>query len=403
MFNSYTPDTAPVIAGRSFGKRIRCTPQAKPVYDNMVNQARHNYWAHMVVSGIEGLRSGQMHMNNVFIKQQEIANNNSEFHIVLPGCTATMAKTANGEYHLLYMRADERYFEQQKIGAQPGMHNVTKASRGWRTHFNDNGQITHKDNRFVAITDRRGSEPAETIKEAYDTLKDNPLTTSFMLESNTGFDMHYTPGDQSIGGLTNIRQAMNAQTDPELHESAILLAKSMHDARDIPGVQWVSEAGGSGVLCQALQILADQNITLDKHAIFLCNPTTRQTKVVELSLKLGLGQPRNISKNNLLRSGELVGGLGFGGGYGTAYQRLKKDDNYTALMFTGDMVKESTSLKKAGGTAVAVGAAVSLSSAGASLPAIALFAGAVMGVAGLGKTLTEAYLPRLYHKIAGKF
>ena len=166
---------------------------------------------------------------------------------------------------------------------------------------------------------------------------------------------------------------------------------------------WVSERGGSGVLTQALKILSDQNIKLDNHAVYLCNPTTRQSALVSLSMQVGLGQPRQISKNSILRPGELIGGLGFGGGFITAYQRLKEDPNYDAYKFSADVAKETTSLKSAVGTAATVGAAIGITAGGASLPAVAAFAGAVVAVGGLGKVLTEAYLPRIYYKFTGKF
>ena len=143
-----------LIAGQACGIRIRATPQAKAVFDRLAAQAKTNYWAHGIVHGIKALCSGRMHLNNVFIKQEEIANNNSEFHVVLPGCTATLEKTANGECRLLYMRADENYFQLQADQEKPGLHAVKKADDGWDTTFNANGKITNTANRFVAITDR---------------------------------------------------------------------------------------------------------------------------------------------------------------------------------------------------------------------------------------------------------
>lgn len=397
--------TSPVIAGRSCGIPIEATPQAKMVFNNLEAQAKSNYWAHMIVSGINALCSGQMSVDNVFVKQQgrTTGAQGQEFYVVLPGCTASMRKLATGRYKLLHMTADENYFEQQISSKRPGLYTVNRNNDRWNADFIDNGSITNKENRFVVITERSASPPSQSLDESYNYFKDNPLTTSFVLESNTGFDMHYTPGDKKIGGMVNLKQAANAQTDSDLHESALLLAESMSKASNVEGVQWISERGGAGVLTQALRILADQNITLQKHSVFLCHPTTRQSVLVDLSLKVGLGQPRQISKNSILRPGELIGGLGFGGGYVTAYHRLKKDQNYDGYKFTADVTKESISLKSAAGTAATVGTAVGLTAGGASLSAVAVFAGAVVGIAGLGKVLTEAYLPRLYYKMTGKF
>ena len=212
-----------------------------------------------------------------------------------------------------------------------------------------------------------------------------------------------------------MRQAVNAGTDPGLHESAILLARTMYEARNTEGVKWVSETGGSGVITQALKILVDQGVNLkeSKHSIFLCNPTTRVSTIQALSIQLDLGQPRRINRSNPLKPDELVGGLGFGGGYVTAYVRLQNDKNYGLLKFTGDVFKETTSLNGAGGVAgnvasgvgltASVAVAVGLTAGGIAMPAVLTFAAAVLPAVGLSKTLTEAYLPRIYKKIAGKF
>lgn len=128
---------------------------------------------------------------------------------------------------------------------------------------------------------------------------------------------------------------------------------------------------------------------------------------------MGLGQPRRINRSNPLKPDELVGGLGFGGGYVTACVRLRHDKNYGVLKFTGDVFKETTSLNGAVGVAgnvasgvgltASVVAAVGLTAGGIAMPAVLTFAAAVLPAVGLGKTLTEAYLPRLYKKMTGKF
>ena len=128
---------------------------------------------------------------------------------------------------------------------------------------------------------------------------------------------------------------------------------------------------------------------------------------------MGLGQPRRINRSNPLKPDELIGGLGFGGGYVTAYVRLQNDKNYGLLKFTGDVFNETTSLNGAVGVAgnvasgvgltASVAAAVGLTAGGIAMPAMLTFAAAVLPAVGLSKTLTEAYLPRIYKKIAGKF
>ncbi|MDH5653112.1 MAG: hypothetical protein OEZ39_14745 [Gammaproteobacteria bacterium] len=213
--------------------------------------------------------------------------------------------------------------------------------------------------------------------------------------------MYYTQGNNT-GELKNARQSLLAANDPKLHESALLLARTMYEAKDIQGVHWVSNWGGSGVLTQAMQILVDQGVKLDKHAVFLNRPTTRQSKVVELALKLGL-KPDGGTAKSRFGPNELIGKLGIFDGYLTAYERMKNDDSYTKLKLAGDIVRETSNIKGAGGVVVAVGAALGLASGvSGSTAALIAFAGAMGNVANMGMSLVETWLPERYNQIKKK-
>ncbi|QIL89972.1 hypothetical protein GNX18_09550 [Microbulbifer sp. SH-1] len=69
MFN-YTPaSTDKLIAGRHFGKRITITPQAEPIWNELVKLANQgNYWAQMSVNGIKQLAAGRLSQKNIFVK-----------------------------------------------------------------------------------------------------------------------------------------------------------------------------------------------------------------------------------------------------------------------------------------------------------------------------------------------
>ncbi|MFK5948827.1 MAG: hypothetical protein QM500_08685 [Methylococcales bacterium] len=393
-----------VIAGKSCGIAIEATPQAQLVFKNLEKQAPKNYWAHMVVSGIRALCSGQMSVDNVFVKEQTYSKGakGSEFYVVLPGCTASMKKLPTGRYKLLHMTADMNYFEGQEKGLKPGTYKATKQADKWKANFKFDG-IKPEKNRVVAICDSGYDTPNKAAGECINFIIKSPVSGGEFTINNDGFDMHYTPGKGRIGGLSNLKQAFNAETNSSLHESAYLLAKSMEDARNIKGVRWIAEQGGSGVLTQAMKILADKGITLDNHTVFLSNPRTQQHKVVELGIKLKLKKSRSISINNQLNPNELIGGLFFGvGGYYTAAKRLRHDNAYTKLNFIGDIAKETTNLNGAGGTTIAVGAAMGIS-AGVSLPAVFAFVGAVGAAMGISSKVAEAFIPRLYNKTKSKF
>ncbi|MBC6905519.1 hypothetical protein DWB84_08630 [Saccharophagus sp. K07] len=80
------------IAGETAGRKVRCSPQALPVYNSLVGLARNgNYWARLIVQGIRGLTSGRLHMDNIYVKQEtNIAYGRGLFYVVLPGVRATL-------------------------------------------------------------------------------------------------------------------------------------------------------------------------------------------------------------------------------------------------------------------------------------------------------------------------
>lgn len=404
MFDSCSSNQPTVIAGKTCGIPIEATPKARVVFNALEAQADKNYWAHMIVNGIKALCSGQLSVNNVFIKEQGYRGAmGSEFYVVLPGCTATMEKLSSGRYKLLYMKADQKYFNKQQDGLKPGLYNVSRRVTGWTAEFVPTGQIKSEKDRVVAISDGGYESAYQAAGEIESFISKSPVSGGGFTLANNGYDMHYTAGTGRIGGLRNLKQALGAQTDSTLHESAILLANAMAQSKDIKGVRWIAERGGSGVLTQAMRILADSGIKLEEHTIFLSNPRTQKHQVIELAKKIGFKTDRDISTSNPLNPAELTGGLFFGvGGYYTAVKRLKYEDSYTKLNFVGDVSKETVNLKGAGGTALAVGAALGITT-GVGVPAVAVFAGAIATAMGLGSKLAETFIPGIYHKISSKF
>jgi len=394
----------PLIAGKNAGIRISCTPQAKPVYDNLLRLSKSgNYWAQLIVNGIQGLASGRLHLNNVFVKEEKLAQ--GEFIMVLPGCVATFEKRNTGEFRLIHMTADESYFELQKQAQRPGLFSVAKQGMSWKPEFVENGRITNKEDRVVAITDRRGNDPADVVDAVVPYITNAPVSGGSRLLNKHGFDMHYTPGIGGIGGWRNLRQAKHPGNDSALHESAILLAKTMYESRNVDGVCWISEHGGSGVLIQAMQILAGQGVKLEKHSVFLSNPTTRISKAVEFGQQLGLRPLGKLSNRNPLTPAEIIGGLCWFTGYATAIKRWEHEKQYDGWKLVGDFTKETVNLKGAGAPIAAIAAttALGISTGLGSVPALIVVSTAVLktGIK-VTPTLAEAWFPRLYYKIKGK-
>lgn len=404
MFNTKPTNHMHAIAGKHSGNLVTCSPSAQPIYDLLEHKAKcGNHWARITVSGLQSLCAGRMHLNNVFIKPAtNIAYGHDEFFLVLPGCKATVEKQSNGQFRVLHIEVDASYGALQKEGKKPGLWHVKKSDSGWRASYVKNGYIKGKDHRVIAITDSGHSDIDSVLEESVPHVINAPVSDSEITLNNTGFDMHHTPGDGIIGGMLNARQAAMAERDPNLHESAVILAKTMFSAREIKNVRWLSVRGGSGVLTQAMQILVDQGVTLNKHYVQFSAPTTSLNKAVFLAQRLELSKLRNYHHNRKLLDPHQALGGGLLSNYMVPYQRLRHENDYGGLKFVGDLYRGTNAIKAAGATTMAVGAAAGITS-GVSIPTALMFIGALAGTASLAPKLTEAYLPRLHGKVKEKF
>jgi len=282
-----TTDTS--IAGRTSGKRILCSQQALPIYNDLVKLAKNgNHWAGLIVRGIEGLTSGRLDKGNIYIdKRKSLAYGKDSFYVVLPGVTATLDDHPNGSYILQHIKVDGNYQKLQNNSQKPGL---------WRVHsetdqaptFQSDSKILKKDIRPVVISDMVNDDigtVAVGIRKGL-TQKDPTLTT---LVNQTGFDMHFTPGDSLIVGLKKAQSALATSKEREITQSAILLANTMYKARQQQGVIWYSDWGGSAILTRAMQILHEEkDISLEHHGIFLNRPTTRPKEAIDIADKLGI-------------------------------------------------------------------------------------------------------------------
>jgi len=404
MFNTKPTNQVRAIAGNHSGNLVTCSPSAQPIYNVLEHKAKcGNHWARITVAGLQSLCAGRMHLNNVFIKPAtNISYGHEEFFLILPGCKATVEKQSNGQFRVLHLEADMNYGLLQQHAKKPGLWCANNDDGKWRASYLKNGHIKGKQDRVVAITDRVDFEPDEVLGQSVSYLGGASISGGGFNLNKYGFDMHHTPGTSMIGGMRNVSQANMAERDSSLHESALLLAKTMYNARDIDDVRWVSVKGGSGILTQAMQLLADQGVTLEGHAVQFCAPTTNVAKAVSLAKSLELSKDRNYhSQRRLLDPNQFIGG-GVLSGYIVPYQRLKNEKDYDSLKFVGDLYKGTNSIKAVGVTAIAVGSAVGVTS-GVTVPAVLSFISGLAGTAALAPKLTEAYLPRLHHKIKGRF
>ncbi|MFL0797662.1 MAG: hypothetical protein K6L73_09250 [Cellvibrionaceae bacterium] len=294
------------IAGESAGRRVLCSNSSLSKFNELVALAnKGNYWAGLVVKGIKGLTSGYLNMDNVYIqKEKNLISGEGVFYVVLPGVTATIESRQDSSFVLTDIKADANYIQMQKDKARPGLWKINK-NLDQDAKLHKNCEIWREKNRPVVISDRSPDDPVDIARKMVDDLTSLDTTIDRMVKSS-GFDLHHTPGDGGIVGLKPIRKAFGKQKD--INESALLLANTMYRARNIEGVLWFSDWGGSAILTRALDILQSENKSSFKnHAVFLNRPTTNSTRALALAERLELSLAGKEGTRTGLRPSELRG------------------------------------------------------------------------------------------------
>ncbi|QIL91584.1 hypothetical protein GNX18_18695 [Microbulbifer sp. SH-1] len=397
------------IAGTHSGKPVTITPQAEPIYHELVKLARRgNHWAQITVNAINQLASGRLHQNNIFIKPSAMNRGGTEeFVMILPGCKVTAEKLERDGFRILHFEADLNYGELIDREEKPSLYAATKRDQGWTVSTpKRKAQVENKEDRVVSICDSGYKNPRTAAQTASNRITSSPISGGGITIDRHGFDLHYTPGERKLGGLRNYKNAIRPLKNEKLHESAILLAKTMYDARNIKGVRWISEFGGSGILTQAMRILSDQKVQLKEHYVFLVNPTTSPNEAYKAASAAGLKFDRKFSSTDMLNyignrdQLELIGNrLRFEGG---------NDGSYTLLKASADVIEHGKSLQGAGafmGTLAAT-AGLSLSapaSAAAFLTALGTAAATAIGLGKMGNAMVKAWLPKHHDKLKSKF
>ncbi|MCX2778454.1 hypothetical protein [Microbulbifer thermotolerans] len=394
------------IAGHHAGKPVTITPQADPIYRELVKLARRgNYWAVLTVNGIHQLAAGRLHQNNIFVKPDAVHRDGTEeFVVILPGCRVTAEKRPDGSYRVLYMQADLNYSELMDRAEKPGLYEATKDGDEWQASLKKKGKIAEREDRLVAISDSGYRNPDKAASMSASRIAEAPFSGGGLRVEKNGFDMHFTPGNKRIGGLINYRDSVRPLDNTKLYESALLLAKTMYDARKIKGVGWIAEFGGSAVLTQALKILADRGVRLENHTAFLVRPRTSPNEAIKAAHAVGLKLDRKFSKTHMLDY------IGNRDQLELIFNRWRKEDGYTGLKAITDMVEHSKSLQGAGAFMGSLAAVAGLSAsapapaaAAAFLTALGAAVGSAATIGKMGNTMVSAWLPNQHNKLKSKF
>ena len=330
-----------VIAGNNAGIKVLCAKPALETYNELVKLGKKgNHWARLIVSGISGLSSSRLGMDNVFTKKGDVAYGRGLFYVELPGVLATFESLDNGSFKLVSLNIDKNnsdYFGGQEQGNNPGLWRVEKDGDKWKTKFVEDGRLLKKhEDGYVVISDTIFSSAKKAAGFASASLQSVDGTVA-KLVAKKGFDMHFTPrpGKNRSDGLVSSKQALNTESSVMTQDSAQLLANTMYQSKDIEDVQWFSDGGGSAVLTKAMQILHGQKVSLKKHTLLLNRATTRPSIALDLGRKLDLtpfegGQ----TKNKTLGRKAIAGRIYFLDAPLSAVQRLLNDDSYTVKQAT---------------------------------------------------------------------
>lgn len=412
-----------VIAGKSAGKIVTITPQAEPVYKEIRNLAqRGNYWAQITINALHQLVSGRLHQNNIFIKPGPVhRGGEEEFVMILPGCKVTVEKQSKDAFKIIYFEADAGYAELQSSEGSPGIYNSEyKKERGWHAKKSKKkGNIKEIKGRLVAICDSKYSDEQKAVRSVAPHIASSHYSAEVGEAPlrDTGFDLHFTPGDQRIGGLRNFKDALHPLKKQDIHVSAQLLARAMFNARKIENVSWIAEYGGSAVLTQAMKILADQGLTLSEHRIFLYQPKTSQSETLNVARRLNINIGRNFSRVSPIN---IAGALGQPA---ATINRFRHENNYKVEQAIGDGIQFSVLLTTGAGVVTALAGAAgvnigaiagSLGVAGATaVPALGVFLQALSkatpyikqakALGDAAMTTAEHLAPKIHEKIKSKF
>jgi hypothetical protein len=242
-------------------------------------------------------------------------------YVFLPGLKATVYPGAVGQYHVTDLVLDANYFEAtEKIrsGKRMGLYRAKladEAGQQWQTQYVEDGKVAMQEGRLVVIADA-GYESANDAADAImpRAIK-HPDVPAHSVRQNGG-DLHFTPGDERLGGMIRY----NALNEDSSRASALHLAASMAQAKNIKGVNWVADKGGSVVLTQAMQILVDKGITLKEHTAYLYHPRTSPGDALRLAHKLKLTLGESFANTGWSVKGALSQ-------FRVAGQRLKNEDD----------------------------------------------------------------------------
>lgn len=322
----------PVSAASPAGKKISFHPRVGPQEKILRSAARQGfYYAALALKQLTSLSAGPLGKHNVFIPNinDSRAHTLQVFYMYVPGIKATVERRSNDSYIVTELELSDGYAQIGRTQDKPGIYAVSKNEIGFSAKYKKNGRIAAEDKRVVVICDGGYPKAEEAAKDAAKRLKD---TAGAHEAVAADFDIMYPALEKTLGGMRNYDPLAITTSQA----AAGILAKAMIDAKSKKQVRWISEFGGSTVFTQAMQIVAQQNITLNGHIPYMYKPRTNPAQAVRLAHKIGFQIGKDFAKAGGIRAS--VSALTTN----ALRARNKKDDyswnDYAKDMATGGML-----------------------------------------------------------------
>lgn len=199
---------------------------------------------------------------------------------------------------------------------------------------------------------------------------------------NGGCDLHYTHGTKSFGRLIRY----SALTNDRARQSAVLLAETMANAKDLQNIHWVSDHGGSVVLTQAMQILVDRGVTLQHHSIFLQDCKSSPGEAIRLARSLKVTMDESMAHTGWSLRGVVSQRL-------AARERLDDpDDPLTGAHINHSWITGVVKLSASAGSAAAAAGFL-----GVTLPMLATVTG-IVGIVGTGYGVVQYAAKKMHNR-----
>ena len=291
-----------IIAGEFGGRKVECVPALAGAFQKLLAASSSGiHSAVITMKAIKALETGRIGKSNIFVKSTGNVNTkigNEEFYVFLPGLRATAEALPSGRYKIVDLRLDPSYFSLSDTG-KVGIHRVLAApdSDSWRTVYEEDGEIEAQVDRVVAVADCRYPRAVEAANAVATRISNAPGAKKGSRFRRDGFDLHFTPSKAELDGY----RKFDAINNRDALGSSVLLAKTMLKAKNIEGVSWVADTGGSTVLTQAMKILVDQGVKLEKHSCYFYLPPSSPSAALTLAYQLSMTIDKEFVKTGFFQ------------------------------------------------------------------------------------------------------